>query len=166
MLADAGLLEINVTFLVEVVAFVIMLLILGKWVYPPILKAAEERQNQIEAALKDAEKARQDAQAALEGVQTQLEESREQAREIVNRARKDAVMEVEELRAKARDEARIASERAQSEIAAEKDRVMRELRKETGALVVAAAGKVLGEAIDERTHQRLIDESLQAVEKN
>ena len=167
MLADsAALLEINGTFYVEVLAFLVMIAVLGKWAYPWIMQKAEERQNQIESALKQAEQARQDAQTARESVQKQLDESREQAREILNRAHRDAVVEVEELRAKARDEAKAASERAQNEIAAEKERAMRELRKETGALVVAAAGKVLGQAIDEKVDQRLIEESLRAVEKN
>ncbi|HSP09940.1 MAG TPA: F0F1 ATP synthase subunit B [Candidatus Dormibacteraeota bacterium] len=164
MVADASLLEINVTFVVEVIAFVAMLLVLGRWVYPRIMAAAEARQNQIARNLADAERARQDAQAALEDVSRQIEDARAQAREIIDRAHKAAVLETEELVKKGRRDAENQLQRARSEIATERDKAIQEIRAQVGTLVVAAASRVLGDAIDSRTHSRLIEESLAQVE--
>jgi F-type H+-transporting ATPase subunit b len=164
MVADASLLEINVTFVVEVIAFVAMLLILGRWVYPRIMAAAEARQDQIARALTEAERSRQEAAAALEAVSKQIEEARAQAREILDRAHKAAVAETEELVKKGRRDAEAQIQRARSEIATERDKAIQEIRAQVGTLVVAAASKVLGEAIDRRTHARLIDESLAQVD--
>jgi F-type H+-transporting ATPase subunit b len=160
MVADASLLEINATFVVEVIAFVAMLLILRRWVYPRVMAAAEARQNQIARALEEAERSRQASAAALEGVHKEVEDARAQAREIVDRAHKAAVAETEELVRKGRRDAQAQVERARSEIATERDKAIQEIRAQVGTLVVAAAGKVLGEVIDRRTHSRLIEQSL------
>ncbi len=163
MVADASLLEINATFVVEVIAFVAMLLFLRRWVYPRVMAAAEARQNQIARNLSEAERARQDAAAALEDVSRQIEDARAQAREIIDRAHKAAVLETEELVKKGRRDAEAQLQRARSEITAERDKAIQEIRAQVGTLVVSAASRVLGEAIDTRTHSRLIDESLAQV---
>lgn len=164
MVADAGLLEINVTFVVEVIAFVALLLALQRWAYPRIMAAAEARQNQIARALEEAERSRQEAAAAREDITRQLEESRAQAREIIAQAHKAAVAETEELVRKGRREAEAQIERARSEITTERDKAIQEIRAQVGTLVVLAASKVLGEAVDRKAHARLIDESLAQVD--
>jgi len=164
MVADASLLEINVTFVVEVIAFVAMLLILRRWVYPRVMAAAEARQNQIAGALEEAERSRQEAAAAREEVSKQIEDARVQARDILDRAHKAAVLETEELVRKGRRDADAQLERARSEIVAERDKAIQEVRAQVGTLVVAAASKVLGQAIDRSAHSRLIEESLARVE--
>jgi F-type H+-transporting ATPase subunit b len=164
MVADASLLEINVTFVVEVIAFVALLAVLWRYAYPRIIAAAENRQNQIARALAEAERARQDAATALEDVGKQIEDARAQAREIIDRAHKAAVIETEEIVRKGRRDAEAQLLRARSEIAAERDKAIQEIRAQVGTLVVAAAGRVLGESIDSRTHSRLIEESLAQVD--
>jgi F-type H+-transporting ATPase subunit b len=166
MVADAGLLEINVTFVVEVIAFVALLLALRRWAYPRIMAAAESRQQLISRNLSEAERARQDAAAALEDVSRQIEDARAQAREIIDRAHKAAVLETEELAKKGRRDAEAQLQRARSEIATERDKAIQEIRGEVGALVVLAASRVLGQAIDARTHAKLIDESLAQVDSS
>lgn len=164
MLADASLLEINVTFVIEAIAFVAMLLILRRWVYPRVIAAAEARQNQIAQALEEAERHRKEAAAALEDISRQLEEARAQAREILDRAHRAAVAETEELVRKGRQEAEAQLVRARAEISAERDRAIQQIRTQVGTLVVLAASKVLGEAIDRKAHARLIEESLAQVD--
>ena len=164
MLADASLLEINVTFVVEVIAFVAMLLILQRWVYPRVIAAAEARQNQIAQALDEAERNRREAAAALEGVAKEIAEARAQARDILDRAHKAAVLETEEIVRKARQDSEALLQRARAEIAAERDQAIQEIRAQVGTLVVSAASKVLGQAIDLSAHSRLIEESLAQVD--
>ncbi|MEO8897544.1 MAG: F0F1 ATP synthase subunit B [Candidatus Dormibacter sp.] len=164
MVADASLLEINVTFVVELIAFVALLLVLRRWAYPRIMAAAEARQNRIVQALEEAERSRQEAVAAREDIAGQLEEARLRAREIIAQAHKAAVAETEELVRKGRREAEALIQRARSEIAAERDKAIQDIRAEVGTLVVLAASKVLGQAIDRKTHARLIDDSLAEVD--
>lgn len=157
---DAGLLTVNGTLIAEIIAFVLMILILAKWVYPPVMRAAESREKQIEDGIKaaqESEKRLADVKAEVEKI---LDDARQQAREIMDRARKEASADAEDARNKGRRDAQAIADKARSDIEAERDRALQELRTQVGALVVAAAGKVLGQAIDERAHQRLIEESL------
>lgn len=159
----AGLLAPNGTLVAELIAFVIMLGILAKYAYPPIMKAAEARQKQIEEGIKAAQEAEKRLQAVQKDVEATLAEARGQAREMINRAHQEAAAEAEELRERARRDAEGQVEKARGDIQAEKDRALQELRAQVSALVVDAAGKVLGAAIDEKSHARLIEESLRQV---
>src|SRR5438445_4764697 len=159
--ADAGLLDVNGTLIAEVIAFLLMVLILGRYVYPLVIKAATQREVKIEEGLRAAEEAEKRLASVQEQVAQTLSEARDQAREIVSRAHKDAVVEAEDVRVKARTDAEALVRRAHADIGAERDRAIQELRSEVGALVVDAASRVIGESLDQKSHQRLIDESLE-----
>jgi F-type H+-transporting ATPase subunit b len=163
---DAGLLTPNGTFFAELIAFVLMILILGKYVYPRIIKAATEREDKIEAGLRAAAESEQRLADAQVKVEQTLEDARTQAREILNRAHQEATADAAEVLAKARADAEAQVERARTEIAAERDRAIQDLRAEVASMVVAATQRVLGSAIDSKAHQRLIDEALQKVGDN
>jgi F-type H+-transporting ATPase subunit b len=165
MLADttSSLLEINGTFFAEVIVFLVMLAILAKWVYPAIIKAATERQNQVEAALKAAEEAKADVAKSLAEAKQELASAKDGAREILDRAKREAATDADETRKKSQAEAQAQLERARDEIAAERDKAMQQLRAEVGNLVVTAAGRVLGQSIDAGAHRKLIDDSLAKV---
>jgi F-type H+-transporting ATPase subunit b len=162
MLADtsSSLLEINGTFFAEVIVFLVMLAVLAKWVYPAIIKAATERQNQVEAALKAAEEAKADVAKSLEEAKKELASAKDGAREIIDRAKREAATDADETRRKTQAEAQAQLDRAREEIVAERDKAMQQLRAEVGNLVVSAAGRVLGESIDATAHRKLIDDSL------
>jgi F-type H+-transporting ATPase subunit b len=163
-LADsAGLLDVNGTFVAELIAFVIMVGILARYAYPPIIRAAEARQRQIEEGVRAAQEAERRLKDVQKDVEQTLAEARGQARETINRAHQEAAAEAEELRERGRRDADAQVERARGDIEAEKDRAIQELRAQVSALVVDAAGKVLGAAIDEKAHARLIEESLREV---
>jgi F-type H+-transporting ATPase subunit b len=163
LVADAGLLDVNGTLIAEVIAFLLMLGVLAKWAYPPILRIATEREQKIAAGLRAAADAEKRLQQVQEEVSVTLDEARVRAREIVAQAQKAAIAETEELVRKGRRDAEAQIQRARSEIATERDKAIQEIRTQVGTLVVSAASKVLGEAIDRRTHSRLIEESLAEV---
>jgi F-type H+-transporting ATPase subunit b len=163
-LADtSGLLDLNGTLVAELIAFVIMVAILAKYAYPPIMRAAEARQKQIEDGVRAAQEAERRLKEVQKDVEQTLAEARAQARETLNRAHQEAAAEAEELRDRGRKDAEAQVEKARGDIQAEKDRAIQELRAQVSALVVDAAGKVLGAAIDEKSHARLIEESLRQV---
>jgi len=161
--ADAGLLDVNGTLIAEVIAFILLVLILAKWVYPPIIRIATEREGKIAEGVRAAEEAQKQLASVQKQVSETLAEARDQAREIVSRAHKDAVVEAEDVRIKARADAEALVQRAQADIGAERDRAIQELRTEVGALVIDAASRVIGESLDAKAHQRLIDEALEHV---
>ena len=162
----AGLLDLNGTFIAEVIGFIAMVLILARFVYPPIVRAATEREKKIAEGVKAAEESQRQLAATQEQVAQTLNEARDQAREIISRAHRDAAGEAEEARARARQEAEALIKRAQSEIGAERDRAIQELRQRFGELVVQATTRILSESIDASKHQRLIDEALAKVSES
>jgi F-type H+-transporting ATPase subunit b len=162
----AGLLTPNGTFVAELIAFILMILILGKYAYPRIIAAATDRENKIEAGLRAAQESEERLAKVQEQVEKTLEEARAQAREILNRSHGEATADAAEVLAKARADAEALIERARSEIGGERDRAIQDLRAEVASLVIAASERVLGAAIDSKTHQRLIDDALQQVGDN
>jgi len=163
-LASASLLSVNGTLIAEIVAFLLMVLILWRWVYPIVIRIAEARERTIEAGLQQAQEAEKRLADVRAEVEELLEEARTQAREIAARAHREAAAEADELRTKAHEDAKALAERAQADIIAERDRALRELRTQFGALVVAAAARVLGEGVDAGAHRKLIESSLQSLE--
>lgn len=166
VVADAGLLTPNGTFFAELIAFILMIVILGRWVYPRIIKAATERESKIEAGLRAAQESQERLAKVQAQVEQTLEEARTQAREILNRSHQEATAEAAEVLAKARADAEALIERARSEIGGERDRAIQDLRAEVANLVVAATQRLLGAEIDAQAHQRLIDQALQKVGDN
>jgi F-type H+-transporting ATPase subunit b len=164
LVADAGLLDVNGTLIAEVIAFLLMVLVLARWVYPPIMRIATEREQKIEAGVRAAAESEKRLEEVQKEVTVTLDEARTRAREILAQAHKAAVAETEELVRKGRREAEAQIQRARSEIATERDKAIQEIRTEVGSLVVLAASKVLGEAVDRKSHAKLIEESLAEVE--
>ncbi len=161
--AAAGLLDLSVSFLVEVVAFVAMILILGRWVYPRVMAAAEARQRQIGEQLASAERARQEAEARLRDAEARLQEARGRAAEILEGAGRSADQLRSELKARAEEDARRVLENARREIDAERQRAVDAVRGQVADLVVTATEKVIGESLDDQRHRSLIERAIAQV---
>src|ERR1700692_974555 len=89
----AGLLTPNGTFVAEVIAFILMILILGRYAYPRIIAAATERDKKIEAGLRAAQESEERLAKVQEQVEKTLDEARAQARDILNRSHGEATTE-------------------------------------------------------------------------
>lgn len=160
---EAGLLVINASFWIELVAFLLMLGLLARYAYPRIIQAAEARERQIAEQLEAAEKARQEAEERLRQAEVSLDDARKQAQEILQGANRSAEQLRRELRDKAEEDARRLTQQAQASIEAERQRALDAVRKSVAELVVEATEKVIGEALDERGHRKLIDEAIKVV---
>ena len=158
-----GLLDLDLSFLAEVIAFVAMILILAKWVYPKVIAAAEARQKQVSEQLAQAEQSRKEAEESLKKAQAQLDEARGQAQGIIAGANKSAEQLREELRQKADEEAKRITERAKSDIEAERQKAVDSVRGEVAGLVIEATSRVLGETLDAEKHRQLIDRAIEEV---
>ena len=160
MLAETSLLSFNSTIIVQAVIFLIVAVGLWKLAWGPLTAQIAARREKIEEGTKAAEEAERMRSDVKVEVQNLLDTSRQEAREILARAHAEATADADAVRNNARQEADAIVEKARTDIEAERERALQELRAQVSALVVAAAGRVLGEAIDARSHQRLIDESV------
>jgi F-type H+-transporting ATPase subunit b len=162
-LATAGLLELNGTLVVELVAFILMVLILARWVYPPVARAAEARQRQIAEHLEAARREREEAEQRLKEAQEQLNRARQQASEVITAANRSAEQLRGEMRQRAEEEARRIVEGARKDIEAERQKALDSVRGEVAELVVEATEKVIGETVDATRHRHLIEQAIQQV---
>lgn len=159
----AGVIEINGTVIVELVAFLLMLAILGRYVYPEIVKVAEARQRAIAEQLTEAEQARVEAEKRLKDAEARLNEARTMAQQVIEAATKSGEQLRQELRQKAEEEAKRIAESARKEIEAERDRAIQSVRNEVADMVVLATEKVIGESLDDTRHRRLIERAVEEV---
>jgi F-type H+-transporting ATPase subunit b len=162
-LADAGLLDINGTVIAEIIAFLVMLGILARWVYPPVIRAAEARQKAIQDQLDRAEHARTESEERLAEAQLRLDDARKQAQEVIDAAARSADQVRVELRRQGEEEGKRQVERAQREIEGEKQKAIDALRTEMADLVATATERVLGETLDRERHRKLIESAITEV---
>lgn len=142
--------------ILQTIAFLILLAILRKFVYPPLLAMLDKREKDMRAADKAAKSARENADKAEKMTSELMRKARAEANEIVASAREEAVKVVEEagVKASAKSEAIIKS--AQDEIAKEIEAARKTLHNETLELVAKATGTVLGSTVDAKVDAKII----------
>ncbi len=153
--------------IVGAVAFTLLFLTLRKFVVPMFEKAYTDRTNAIQGGMERAEKAQLEAQRALTQYNEQLSKAREEAQTLREEARVQGVAIIEDLRAKAQDEAARITATAHASIEAERQQAIASLRNEVGTLAVELASKIVGEALDDQARQsRVVDRFLEDLEKS
>ncbi len=146
--------------IVSAVNFVVFFLIVRAIAFPGLTKTLDERRVRIEQGLRDAEQARQDRESAEQERLAALQEARREANEIINRAQKVAAESREADIAATKEELTRLRERATTEIEAEKQRAIAELRGEVTDLALAAAGRVVGDAMTADRQRKLVADFL------
>ncbi|MGI6433877.1 MAG: F0F1 ATP synthase subunit B [Syntrophomonadaceae bacterium] len=138
------------------VNFLILLALMYKFAYGPINAMLEERSATIEGSLKHAEEVKAEVEQMRKEVQANLQDSRRESQEIVARATKAAEDVKNEMMAKAQEDATNVKNKAQAEIAAATEQAKAQLKDAAVVLAISAAEKVLGRAITEDDHQRMV----------
>ena len=152
---------------VGAIAFTLLFLVLRKAVVPKFEKAFTDRAEAIEGGIERAEKAQLEAQRALVQYNEQLSKAREEAQTLREEARVQGAAIIEDLRAKAQDEAARITATAHASIEAERQQAIASLRNEVGTLAVELASKIVGEALDDQARQsRVVDRFLEDLEKS
>ncbi len=148
---------------VQIIAFVIVILTLQAWVYKPMLNMMESRKKKIAQGMEDARIAA-DARAAAEKDAAKIvADAQSQAARVVNEATARAEKAAAQVKADAEREVAKLHEGAANEAAMERDRILGDLRGQVAALAIAAAQKLVGEVIDEKRQHALIDEFFSGV---
>ncbi len=149
--------------IVQIIAFIIVLLTLNAWVYKPMLDMLESRKNKIAQGLEDARvaaEARKDAEKEAAKI---LATAQAEAGKVVREATERAASAGKDVKAAAEAEAVKAREVAVADAEVERNRILGDLRGQVAALALAAAHKLVGEALDEKKQHVLIDEFFSGV---
>jgi F-type H+-transporting ATPase subunit b len=163
--ATSGPLVVNGGLVIwTLVVFGLLLFILKKWVWPPMVAAVQAREKALEDQLAEAERNRREAAELLAQHQKLLTEGRAQAHALLAEARTAAEKERALAIEKGRQEQEELLTRAQREIAAERDRAVVELRREAVDLSLAAAGKLIGERLNSENDRRIVQEYLASLD--
>ena len=142
------------------VVFGILVFILGKYAWGPILAAVDAREKGIQAALDEAAERNQEAETLLEKYKENLADARRQANELLAEGKTagDSIrMEIEE---KARGEAQSIIERARAEIERERDAAIAEIKRESVDLALSAATRLMQENLDQEKDRALVERYL------
>jgi F-type H+-transporting ATPase subunit b len=150
--------SINLTLFAQALAFAALIWLIATKIWPPLLKAIEERQQKIAEGLAAADRSQKDLAQAQDKVNELLKEARGKANEIIDQAHARANQIVDAAREDALAEAGRQKSIALAEIDASANRAREDLRKQVSTLAVTGAEKLLRREIDATAHKSLLDE--------
>jgi F-type H+-transporting ATPase subunit b len=143
------------------VAFLLLLAIMYKFVFPNANQMLEDRSAAIVGKMEEADAKLAEAEQAKANFEAQLSDARGEANRIIEDAKSTAESLRADIVAKAETEAAAIVERAQADIAAERERALQELRTQVGVLSVELASRIVERELDPNTHQVLVDQYIQ-----
>lgn len=156
-------LEINLTLLVQVLVFMAFVWFTMKFVWPPLSKAMEERQNKIADGLSAAERGRKELELAQHRVKDDLKQAKAQATDIIEKAKRRASQLLEEAKEEAKQEAQRQAKIAHEQLLQEINRAKDDLRKQVVELSVAGAERILSREIDLKANSALLDDLIEEI---
>jgi F-type H+-transporting ATPase subunit b len=143
--------------------FLLLLFILQRFAYRPLLRMMDERSSRIRNDLDEARRLREAGEQDRENYRAQLNRARDEARAILEEANNVAARIRQQAMADAEAQNAVSIQRARDEIARERDQAIAELRREVGDLAIQVATQVVGRSLDSTDHRRLVDEALAQV---
>lgn len=146
--------------LLQTIAFLVLVFVLSKWVFPVLIKAVDDRQEAIEAGAKAAEAAEQKAAEAQEEVQKLLKEARAEAKDIVATAKDEANAMIADSETKAKSRADKIVKDAHDQLEKDVIAARKALHNDTIDLVALATEKVVGKAVSDNVDKKLITEAV------
>jgi F-type H+-transporting ATPase subunit b len=157
--------DFNLTLIGQTVAMIVFVWFCMKFIWPPVMKAIEQRRKEIADGIAAGEKGQKELADARHGSEAILADARQKAMQVVDLAHKRGNDLVAEAKTTATAEGQRLVSQAKGEIANEQNRARDGLRKEVAALALAGATKVLGREVDAKAHAQLLDELAAELEK-
>jgi F-type H+-transporting ATPase subunit b len=146
--------------LAQMINFLILLWVLHKFAYGPVVKMLEERTKKIEKGLKDAQQSQKKLEEISEKEKAVLTEARKQAQEIIKKSESTAAAQAQEIITASKDQAQKMLEMAQKQIDQEKNKILAEVKSEVATLVMMATEKIIDEKLDSVKDAQLIKEAI------
>jgi F-type H+-transporting ATPase subunit b len=150
--------NLTLTIVAQAIAFALFIWFTVTFVWPPLLRAIENRQKQIADGLAEAERGKAslaDAQRQTEGL---LKEARERAHDLMAQAEKSANQRIEDAKAQAKVEGERIVAAAHAQIEQEVQAAKAQLREQVAALAVAGAERILRREVDAKAHGEMLDQ--------
>ncbi|MEM6454197.1 MAG: F0F1 ATP synthase subunit B [Acidobacteriota bacterium] len=148
-----------------VLIFSLVLFVLGKFAWGPLLETLQKREDFIHDALAQAKRDRDEAAAALANYETKIQEARAEATAIVEEGRRDADALKAKIEQLANDEAAKIKARAEREVGLARDGAVKELYALSGTLATELAGRIIEKELDPKDHTRLIEDALREIDQ-
>lgn len=150
-------------FLIQIVAFLILLFLLQRFAFKPLFGVMEKRRQMVLDQMETAQKNRDEAQQLLEEQKQALQQARKEAYEIIEQAKSTGAKQAEDIITAARNEAARLKEEALRDIETEKNKAVAALKAQVSGLSVMIASKIIEKQIDEQTQRELVEKYLQEV---
>ena len=164
---SGSLIDINPGLVVwTAVTFILLLLILKKFAWKPILTALDQRETAIKESLEKAEKAKDEAQRILYENQANLSKAEEESKKIIEQGRIYAEKLKDQVIKESKDQAQKILSEASAEIERKKEETFGELKSQIADLIIQTTEKVLGETVDKNVHKRIADKYINEIAKN
>jgi F-type H+-transporting ATPase subunit b len=152
-------------FIWTILTFLVLLFLLGKYAWKPLLQALESRQDMIRKSLDDAQAAKRELERLHQESAQILKQARSDAESIVAQSRADAERVREEIRQKAKGEADVIVRNAERQIQLETGRALQQIRHEAADLSVMIASKLIQRNLSKEDNQQLIDQTIEQLEQ-
>ena len=160
------MLDINATLLVQIVNFIVLLAVLKKFAWGPLLKTMHERSAKIEKNILDADADRAKAAELKKEYEEQLSKARLRAQEITDAAAARADQETRDQKEATKLEIEKMKESARANLALEREEAAKEMKGQMVTMALAAAAKLMGRKMDEAADEALVAEFINGLDKN
>lgn len=142
--------------LTQIAMFAVFIWFCARFIWPPLMRAIENRQKQVAEGLAAAEKGRQALEVSAKQAEKTIADARARATEIIGQAEKRASQLIDEAKTQAKEEGHREKLAAKAEIEQEYARAREQLREHVAALAVAGAEKILRREVDARAHNDML----------
>ncbi|MBN2511917.1 MAG: F0F1 ATP synthase subunit B [Sedimentisphaerales bacterium] len=145
--------------------FALLLLVLWKLAWKPLLKSLSDRQNHIQKEIDDAEKSRKQAQQVLDDYRSKLADAERQGREIINQRVKQAQSEAKDVESQSRKQIEQMKIRFESDLEREKGDAQEQLWTQAGDIIQTIGQEVFGKALNDEDNKRLISQAIERLKQ-
>ncbi len=152
-------------FIWTTIAFIVVLVLLAKKVFPKLQETLADREQKIKSDLERAEKTREEAERVLEDYKAKVAQAREEASRMIEEARESAESVRKDLIAKAEQDARQTVEKARSQLDAERDRTLSELHSQLAEWSTAIAARIVDKQLDPQSQKNLVEQFIDDLEQ-
>ena len=150
----------------QMVNFIILLLILKKFLYRPILKVLNDRKKTISNSLLEAEQITTQLQTTEVKAAEKLSDASKQAREIIANASNTAHQIIVEAHEKAQVDVDLMMEQGKQSISVERETMKNEMRQELAGLVVLGMERIAGKVLDQPDHTKIVDQTINSLKED
>lgn len=149
----------------SIIVFVILVIVLWRFVLKPVNNMITKRQEEIREKIDDADRKSLEASSYLEDQKKNIDQARLEAKKIIDEGKEAARKIKDEIESRASDKSKLMLEGALAEIRSEKDRSINEVRDEMVDIALSASAKMISKSLSEEDHKKLIEESLKDLGK-